>query len=63
MRNFDEDCLTNPPMCLKLEFTIVARRVAILVYVIVLYTLTFSLGGGKMLLQPPSTDGSKSDLT
>jgi hypothetical protein len=43
--------------------TIVARTATILVWVIEVYTVTFSVGGGKVLLQRLSTGGPRSDRT
>ena len=43
--------------------TIVARTATILVWVIEVYTVTFSVGGGKVLIQRSSTGSPRSDRT
>jgi hypothetical protein len=43
--------------------TIVARTATIIVWIIEVYTVTFSVGGGKVLLQRLSTGGPRSDRT
>ncbi len=43
--------------------TILARMATILVCVIEVYTMTFSMGGGKVSLQRPPTGGPGSDRT
>jgi len=43
--------------------TIVARTATIIVWIIEVYTVNFSVGGGKVLLQRLSTGGPRSDRT
>ncbi len=53
-RHFDENCQNK-------NRTIVARKATILVWVIEVYTVTFPVGRGKLLLQRLSTGGPRSD--